>query len=611
VTPRRAAAVATLLAFLCAGVALRLFRWREAPPGPWIDEALALRAARVVADTGAPPVGTTPLQPPDAGFVNSWLTNLSLHGLAVLDRLAGGGIASVRAMSIAPSIVLLLAIVALAAEAAGGRLLPTLSAGLLASTSSWLLVTGRWGWNAVATSALVTLAAWCALRAARTGSVRLGGAAGGLLGLSLWGYVAAWAVAPLPPLLLAVALSRRDGSAEARRRVLVAATGLSAAILAVTPLAAHYAAHPERALARVRELSAARPGPAGLVPALSRNVAAYARLFATGGDPNERHGDPARPVLPVAVSGLALVAIADGLRRPGAARLVTASAALFLLACLLAREESANAYRAVHAAPFLVVLAALGVDRLSDLLGPARRGLATTSLAAVLAVSSLSDVAGFLRWLSSPRLYGAFGGPERDLADAVEAELGSGGPADVLLAPGASRNSFVIDALLQEPGRGTPAIRQGAGLAALRWVPSRDVLYADAATEERAALPRTLGAAAVASGGVLPGRPGWTLWRLPTARARKEALEFLDGFPRVAASGDGDLLVPEEGLYTFSSRGGVDVVLDGRVVFDRARPAGALTARLAAGRHELEVRPLEPGAVLRVTGPDGFVLPSP
>ena len=66
-----------------------------------------------------------------------------------------------------------------------------------------------------------------------------------------------------------------------------------------------------------------------------------------------------------------------------------------------------------------------------------------------------------------------------------------------------------------------------------------------------------------------------------------------------------------DSLYTFSSRGGVDVQLDGGVVFGASRPAGALTARLEAGRHALAVRVRAPGAVLRVTGPDGFVLPSP
>ncbi len=132
---RRAALGASLLALLALGFALRLFRWSEAPPGPWIDEALALRAARSAAASGAPLVGTSPLQPPDAGFVNSWISNLSLRGLSVVDRAAGGGIASVRAMSILPSLVLLLAIVGVAAEASGGRPFPILVAILLASTA--------------------------------------------------------------------------------------------------------------------------------------------------------------------------------------------------------------------------------------------------------------------------------------------------------------------------------------------------------------------------------------------------------------------------------------------------------------------------------------------
>ena len=113
---RRLATGAALLALLLAGAALRLHRVREAPPGPWIDEALALRAARVASATGAPLLGTSPLQPPDAGFVNSWLTNLSLRGLSLVDRAAGGGISSVRAMSVLPALVLLAGI-ALMAEA--------------------------------------------------------------------------------------------------------------------------------------------------------------------------------------------------------------------------------------------------------------------------------------------------------------------------------------------------------------------------------------------------------------------------------------------------------------------------------------------------------------
>ena len=607
---RRAALGATLLALLALGFALRLFRWSDAPPGPWIDEALALRAARGAAASGATLAGTSPLQPPDAGFVNFWITNAALRAISAIDRAAGGGIASVRAISIGPALLLLLGAVAIAAQASAGRAFPFLSAALLLSTSSWLLSTGRWGWLAVATSALVVLAAAAALRAARRDSRGWAVVAGTLLGVSALGYPAAWALLPLPLLVLADAWRRGGVGGTDRRPLRVAVAGCAAWALATAPLAVHYASHPERALARTRELSASRDG-SSHVSALSRNAVSYAKLFTIGGDPNERHGDPKRPVLPAAVTGLALFGAVDGLRRRKPARFLAVIAGLLLVASLLAVEDAANAFRTSLAAPFLVVLAALGAERVVELPAPARRPFATTALALVLVASALLDAAGFLRWLSSPRLYGAFGGPERDLADAVRAEISSGGPADVLLAPAAARNAFVVDALLQEPRSAAPAIRQGTGLAELRFVPSRDVLFADAATPERSSTPRVLGAVAIASGGVLPGQPGWTLWRVPAGRAAQSARSYLEGFPRIPASAEGSFPVPEEGLYTFSSRGGVDVQLDGGVVFGASRPAGALTARLEAGRHALAVRVRAPGAVLRVTGPDGFVLPTP
>lgn len=610
---RRAAFGTALLALLALGVTLRLFQWREAPPGPWIDEALALRAARSAAATGAPLVGTTPLQPPDARFVNFWITNLALRGISAIDRGAGGGIASVRAISIGPSLLLLLGAAALAAQASMGRALPLLSACALLSTSSWLLSTGRWGWLAVMTSGLAVLAAAAALRAGHRFSRGWAVLSGGLFGLSVWGYPAAWALLPLPFLVLAGAWRRDRAEATGRRLLPVAVAGLAGWLLVTAPLAAHYAGHPERALARTRELSATRNGssPLSALTALSRNALSYAKLFVVGGDPNERHGDPERPVLPAAVTGLALAGAASGLRRRGAARFLAAIAGLLLVASLLAVEESANAFRTSLAAPFLIVLAALGAERLVEAVSRPRQAFAAAAISLVLAASALLDTAGFLGWLASPRLYGAFGGPERDLADAVSTELSTRGPADVLLSPAAARNAFVVDALLQRPSSASPAVRQAASLGELRAVPSRDLLFADAATEERSFPPRALGGVPVAAGGVLPGQPGWVLWRVPAARAAERAHAFLERFPRIPASGKGSLVVPEEGLYTFSSRGGVEARLDGGVVFDTARPAGSRTARLAPGRHELAVVALAPGAALAVTGPDGFVLPSP
>lgn len=308
------------------------------------------------------------------------------------------------------------------------------------------------------------------------------------------------------------------------------------------------------------------------------------------------------------MTGLALVGAGAGLRRGGPEGFLASAAGLFLLASFLAVEESANAYRAVHAAPFLVVLAALGAERLVELAGPARRRIATATVVAVVAVAGATDAHAFLRWLGSSRLEGAFGGPERALADAIRGDLNARGPADVVLAPRAARNAFVVDTLLALPGSGRPAIRLADGLDALRYRPARDVLYAESAAT---APPGATGALLVATGGALPGFPGWRLVRIPAAAAAVSAAASLGALPLLPASGQGGLLVAEEGLYTFSSRGGLEARLDGSVLFDETRPAGRLTVRLARGRHELVVRTLRPGAELRVVGPDGFVLPAP
>ena len=604
---RRLAAGAVLFALLVLGAGLRLYRWREAPSGPWIDEALGLRAARLADATRAPLFGTSPLQPPDAGFVNAWLSNAALRGLALVDRAAGGGIASIRAMSVLPALVLLLALVAIAREAAPRAPLPVLLAALLAATSSWLLVTGRWGWLVVATSAALALAAALALRAARTASVAWGLAAGMLLGAAFHGYIAAWALVPLPPLLLLDAFLRREGPGGGRRLAVVAA-GVAACVAVAGPYALHLAAHPERALTRARELSPARSGSPGR--ALLANAVAYGTLFVTGGDPNERHGDPSRPVLPAAVAGLALAGVAEGLRRRGPERLLATAAAFLLAAGLLAREDAANAFRTSPAAPFLLALAALGAAGLVERVPAGRRAFAAAVVVLALGVSALLDASAFLRWLSSPRLEGAFGGPERRLAEAIAAERAAR-PADVVLAPAAARNAFVVDALLQAPGSARPAIRQARGLDALRFVPAGDLLFADSVTEEREAVPRALGATRVATGGAIPGFAGWALWRLPGERAAAAARAALDAFPPVPAPGRGELVVDVEGLYTFASRGGLEASLDGGLLFDASRPSGAWTARLAAGRHDLRVVVRAEGSALRVTGPDGFVLAAP
>ena len=165
-------------------------------------------------------------------------------------------------------------------------------------------------------------------------------------------------------------------------------------------------------------------------------------------------------------------------------------------------------------APYVLVLAGLGASQLRGALGPERRRVAGVALAGVVAVAAASDVAAFARWGSSPRTWGAFGGPERELADALVAASRGGPPARVVLeGRSAARNAYVVEELLAPPGARRGPVVLFADLASGR-VPLREnVLYADGGALEAAGLAGRRGKA-VAHGADPWGRPTFTVYRL-------------------------------------------------------------------------------------------------
>jgi hypothetical protein len=509
----RVSVVVALAALLGAG--LRLVNLSAWPPGPWIDEAYVLRASRLL-PPGAPLFGTTALTPPGEGFVNAWTPNLTLRAVRALDVAAGGGLASFRAVSVVPALALLAAFLFLAAEAGRGRPFALGAAAVLGASSMWLLTTGRWGWDAVASSAFAALATAAGLRAARTGSAALAALAGACAGLGAYGYAAGRLLLVAPAVVLALAgvrgLARRAGARPLAR---LAALALAAEVVVFAPLAAHYARNPDRLFARERELSLLRHGGADAGLLLARNVVDYAALFFWRGDVNERHGDPRRPVVPAAVAGLALVGAAWGAARGGSARALLLPAGLFLAGGLLASEDTgANAYRISPMAPYVLALAGLGAAAVLEAIPPERRPLAAAVLGGVVALAAASDAAAFARWGASPRTWGAFGGPERELADAFVAASKGGPPARIVLdARGAARNPYVVEELLAPPGARRGPVVAFRDLTDARLRLGENVLYADGGALAAAGLGGRRGA--VVSRGVDPwGAPTFTVYRL-------------------------------------------------------------------------------------------------
>jgi 4-amino-4-deoxy-L-arabinose transferase-like glycosyltransferase len=215
------------------------------------------------------------------------------------------------------------------------------------------------------------------------------------------------------------------------------------------------------------------------------------------------------------VAGLALAGAAWGAARGGPARALLLPAGLFLAGGLLAAEDTgANAYRVSPMTPYVLVLASLGAAVVLEAIPPERRRLAAAVLGGVVTLSAASDVAAFARWGASPRTWGAFGGPERELADALVAASKGGPPGRVILdARSAARNPYVVEELLAPPGARRGPVVAFRNLTDAGVALDGNVLYADGGALEAAGLAGRRGA--VVTRGRDPwGRPTFTVYRL-------------------------------------------------------------------------------------------------
>jgi len=606
----RRARAGLLLALGALGVFLRVVNARDWPAGPWIDEIYFLRAARLAAVEGFRSLfGTTPMQPPDFLFSNTWRyypSNIFLLPLASADRLAGGGMASVRLIALGSGVLLLLASLALAVEATRERPLALPAAAVLLATSIWLLTQARWACDVVLTSAVVTAAAAAGLRAWRRSSPAWAIVTGALLGLGAAGYTSARLALALP--LAAYVAAWGAGHRAARRLALLA---LLAELVVIAPLALHYARQPERLTAHVKDLSILSRPAREAERALFANVRDYAALFFVRGDAIARHGDPDRPVVLAGVGALLVFGVAAGAARAGVERLLLLPIAVFLAGGLLARDtESANASRISLAAPFVLTLAALGAAALVESLPARNRRAGGAALLGLFAVTAALDVSGFVRWATGPHVEDSFGAAERRLYDAIETDR-RGFPSEVLVHPvRAARNVYFLDVLLGLPNDGgRHAVGIGTAGVETAWtrVPERDVLFAaDGSLEVRRTMDG-LGATLVAHANPGDGGLPWVLYRIPREGAVRAAGRDLGASAKVPAAG-GNFRAPEDGLYDFVTRGGMRVALDDRLLFD-GNAGGQVALHLAKGRHRLAVERRRASSGLLVVAPDGFALP--
>jgi 4-amino-4-deoxy-L-arabinose transferase-like glycosyltransferase len=349
--------------FLCIALLaafVRLHRIDQIPPGIYVDETNgALDSLYILEGRGDSPFGV--------GWYGT--PNLFAYYMAGLFRLFGANWESLKAVSLIPAWLTVLAIYPL------GRLMFGPVAGLAAmaflATSRWHMTMSRWGWNEVAPPLFQLLGAYFLLRGLRDRR-RSDFAIGGLIsGLMMYTYLSSrLALATAGLFALYFLLTARGGPLAAWRRhwrglVLF----LLAWVVAVAPIAVTHLKDPFSFSNRVNEISVFRDvKEQGSYAPLLRNLVDHLRFFHQVGDhqgkhnlPDEPHADPFVGLLFVLGLGHALFRVRDPRR------------ALLLLwvplgmagGAFSSNHESPQSYRTLTAMPAVVLLAADALARLA------------------------------------------------------------------------------------------------------------------------------------------------------------------------------------------------------------------------------------------------------
>jgi len=182
--------IAAAIAVTLLAVAFRCWRLATVPPGLYIDEVLTARNALAWRlDPHATWFGSRPLLMP--GWVET--SNLYLAFASTILALGVDGLLGVRLVSVLPSLAAVPLLYWLGAQLAGRR--AGILAAFLLACSHWAARSGRTGWDAVLMVTLQLAAVGCLVWAIRRNRLAPAIAAGALIGLSLYTYVASWLVA--------------------------------------------------------------------------------------------------------------------------------------------------------------------------------------------------------------------------------------------------------------------------------------------------------------------------------------------------------------------------------------------------------------------------------
>lgn len=410
-------------AFVCIGVLavfLRTYRLSEIPAGIYVDETNgAIGSLYILEGRDDSPFGTGWYETPN-GFT---------YYMALIFKLFGANHGSLKAVSIIPAVLTVLAVYPLGRQLFGP--LGAIAAMLFMAVSRWHLTMSRWGWAEVAPLPFQVMATFFLVRGLRERRA-LDFAAGGLLaGLMVYTYLSSrLALATLAVFGLYWLVADPSGPMRCWRRHWQGfLLYLLAALVAVAPLAVTYLRNPFSFTNRISEISIFNQVSAehSWAPLLE-NVERHVKFFHQSGDRSGKHNLPGEPETDPVTGVLFVIGLGYGLVRFGDRRrgllwfwMVFAMAA----GMLSVLHESPQAFRTLNAVPAIALLAGDVAARLARGLiwvppAPARgvTPVWRTALAGIVLVGILSASAAwettvyFGRQAESAAVKGSFNLPE-------------------------------------------------------------------------------------------------------------------------------------------------------------------------------------------------------
>ena len=437
---------AALGAILIFALLIRLYDLDVLPAGLYFDEAVSLEKAMLIAEDP----GRTPVFVPSTA-----VPSLILMPIALVIKLAGVSITTVRLISVAFGLVGVVAVFLLTRSMLGTWI--GLFAAFLTAVMRWDLNFSRIGLIGITTPFFAALAAYLTLRAVRSGRVSDFSLAGASLGVGMWFY------APFRffPVVLALMLLHTLVFMRSGRRRLVAniAVMTLAAFVAAAPVAQYAITDSEVFLDRTRVTSIFTDTPLDeAIDQARESLVRHMLMFHVEGDQNGRHNLPGAPMLDFLSGVLMLLGLGVVLSRWRDASLIALPLWVFVMmlpGVLTLAWEAPQSLRSIGAIPAVVLLVALGLGAIwttgrSSPWPLARR--ATVAVVGVLlaAIAFANIDTYFGAQARDPRVFAAFSTDERLMSEHMVEQIRRG---YAILVSRQLRSSIFADLLSNDPRR--------------------------------------------------------------------------------------------------------------------------------------------------------------